>query len=403
MKNPVITLGLSTPGIFLMRHFSKSGIKAYGLDCDEREPGFKSRFGIKKVCPDPEKNGEEFIGFMNNFRKEFDSNPVLIPTADKFVLHLNDYNTELSDKYLFTLPGENLLRKLTSKKSTYELAVQHGFPTPKTCITKDSSALEVFSGNAEFPCILKPEFPESWRTGYLEEFAGGEKVIIVNTAEELFAKYDIIRKYDDRVIVQEIVKGEDKNLHYFVSYCDKNHNCIGSFTGIKERIAPVHFGSASYVNLVYNEELESMSVEWLKKMNFWGISGIEVKKDSRDGKFKLIEVNPRFGLWDETGTKFGIDVAMMSYKELTGESLTPVKNKNINIRWISVHRDIRASAEYIAEGILPLSKIIYSYLDFPIYIADIRLNDPRLAIYFVKNLIKGLIRKLFRKRKEANV
>jgi D-aspartate ligase len=403
MKNPVIILGLSTPGIFLMRHFPKYGIKAYGLDCDEKELGFKSRFGTKMICPDPENNGKEFVEFMINMRRDYDINPVLIPTADKFVLPLNDYEKEFSDKYYYTLPKENLLRKLTSKKSTYELAVQYGFPTPKTCITKDSSELEIFVKDVEFPCILKPEFPESWRSGILEKFVEGEKVVIVNSSEELFSKYDTIKKYDDRVIVQEIIKGDDCNLHYFVSYCDKNQNCIGSFTGIKERIAPVHFGSASYVNLVYNEKLESISIDWLKKMNFWGISGIEVKKDSRDGIFKLIEVNPRFGLWDETGTKFGIDVAMMSYNELTGNILTPVTNTKTNIRWISVHRDIRASAEYVSKGILPLSKIIYSYLDFPIYIADMRLNDPGLTFYLIKKLLKGFFRKLLKKSKKANV
>lgn len=403
MKNPVIILGLSTPGIFLMRHFPKYGIKAYGLDSDTKELGFKSRFGIKKVCPDPEKNGKGFFEFMINLKKEFNVNPVLIPTADKFVLLLNDYNEDLSKYFYYTLPGDNLLRKLTSKKSTYELAVKYGFPTPKTCFTKNASELEDFVNDAEFPCILKPEFPESWRSGYLEEFAGGEKVIIVKTPEELFSKYETLKMYDDRVIVQEIIKGDDSNLHYFVSYTDKNQNCIGSFTGVKERIAPVNFGSASYVNLVYNEELENMSVEWLKKMKFWGISGIEVKKDIRDGKFKLIEVNPRFGLWDEVGTKFGVDVAMMSYNELLGYPIALVKNTKINIRWISVHRDIRASAEYISRGILPLSKIVSSYLDFPIYIADMKWNDPGLTFYLIKNLFKGIFRKLFRKNKSSDV
>lgn len=382
-----------------MRHFPKYGISAYGLDSDSKELGFKSRFGIKKICPDPEKNGKEFFEFMMNLKNDFNVKLILIPTADKFVLPLNDYDEELSKYFNYTLPEDNILRKLTSKKSTYELAVKYGFPTPKTCFTKNASELESFVKDAEFPCILKPEFPESWRSGYLEEFVEGEKVIIVKNSEELFSKYKTLKKYDDRVIVQEIIKGEDRNLHYFVSYIDKNLNCIGSFTGIKERIAPVNFGSASYVNLVYNEELENMSVEWLKKMKFWGISGIEVKKDIRDGKFKLIEVNPRFGLWDEIGTKFGIDMAMMSYNELTGVPLTQVKNTKTNIRWVSVHRDIRASAEYVSRGILPISNIVKSYLDFPIYVADMRLSDPGLTFYLIKNLIKGIFRKLLRKNK----
>lgn len=396
MKNPVIALGLSTPGIFIMKHFPKSGIETYGIDSSINELGFKSKYGIKKLCPDPEKNSRDFFKFMMKLRKEFSENPVLLPTSDKFVLPLNDFAGELSEHFNFTMPKDGILRKLTSKRYSYELALKYGFPSPNTCFVKNVEELDGFVRNADFPCILKPEFPESWRSGFLEEFCGGEKVIIVNSADEVFKKYDTIKKYDDRVIIQEIIRGRDSNLHYFVSYLDKNQNCLGSFTGIKERIAPVGFGSASYVNLTYNEELERISVSWLQKMKFWGISGVEVKKDSRDGIFKLIEVNPRFGLWDETGTRFGIDVAMMAYKELTGQKSEQVKNKKIDFRWISIHRDLRASAEYIKKGLIPIGKIAESYLKFPIYVGDMSFRDTGLTFHLIKSLIRGILRRLFK-------
>ncbi|MCE1165362.1 MAG: hypothetical protein LWX07_08185 [Bacteroidetes bacterium] len=396
MKNPVISLGLSTPGIFILRHFPKFGVPAYGLDSNPGEIGFLSRFGIKNVCPDPEINSREFFEYLVNFRKQFGVKPVLIPSSDKFVLPINDYAEELKEHYLFTMPEGGLLRKLTSKRYSYELAVEHGFPAPKTCFARSVDDLRNFVKGIEFPCILKPEFPESWRSGFLEEYCGGEKVIIVNSAEEIFKKYGTISKYDDRVIVQEIIPGGDSNLHYFVSYMDMNGECLGSFTGIKERISPVHFGSASYVNLIYDEKLKKMSVKWLKDMKFWGLSGIEVKKDARDGEYKLIEVNPRFGLWDETGHKFGVDVAMMCYKELLGGKQEPVEQKNINIRWVSLHRDIRSSAEYVQKGIIPLSDIVRSYFRWPIYVGDMRWNDTKLVMYLIKKLLKGIRKRLLK-------
>jgi len=399
MKNPVIILGLSTPGVSLIRHFPKFGIDSYGLESNEKEPGFYSKYGIKSICPDPEKSGKEFFDFLMRMRRDFNIKPVLIPTADKFILPLNDFSEELSEHFYFTIPKDGILRKLTSKRYSYELAIKHGFPAPKTCFVKDVEELNRFASDVEFPCILKPEFPESWRSGFLEEYCLGEKVIFVNSPDEVLEKYDTIKKYDDRVIVQEIIKGEDYNLHYFVSYMDKNQSCTGSFTGIKERVVPPHFGSASYVNIKYNEELEDQAVKWLKKMKFWGISGVEVKKDERDNLYKLIEVNPRYGLWDEIGTKFGIDVAMMSYKELLGEKIEPVENKNTDIRWISVHRDLRASAEYISQGIIPLGKIAESYLKFPIYISDMKLNDFGMTFHLIKSLVKGIFKRIIKKIK----
>ena len=148
MKNPVISLGLSTPGIFIMRHFPKFGIATYGLDSNPEEIGFHSRFGIKKVCPDPEINSRDFLDYLIKMRKDFELKPVLIPSSDKFVLPLNDFASELSEHYFFTMPEDGLLRKLTSKRYSYELAVKYGFPTPKTCF---ASGLSMASAEASTP------------------------------------------------------------------------------------------------------------------------------------------------------------------------------------------------------------------------------------------------------------
>jgi hypothetical protein len=90
-------------------------------------------------------------------------------------------------------------------------------------------------------------------------------------------------------------------------------------------------------------------------------------------------------------------VAMMSYKELLGEKIEPAINKNIDMRWISIHRDVRASAEYVSKKIIPLSKIAKSYLDFPIYVGDMRYNDLGLTFYLIKNLLRGIFRRIFKR------
>ncbi len=64
------------------------------------------------------------------------------------------------------------------------------------------------------------------------------------------------------------------------------------------------------------------------------------------------------------------------------------------MRWISLHRDIRSSVEYVQKDLIPLSDIIRSYFRWPIYVGDMRWNDPKLVIHLIKGLFRGIKRRL---------
>ena len=62
----------------------------------------------------------------------------------------------------------------------------------------------------------------------------------------------------------------------------------------------------------------------LKALGFHGISQVEFKRDPRDGRYKLMEVNPRLWQWHGLAAACGVDLPLIAYRDLTGEQVEHV-------------------------------------------------------------------------------
>ena len=186
----------------------------------------------------------------------------------------------------------------------------------------------------------------------MKQIPGGtEKSILAETPAALSAAYGEIAELDPDVIITEVIPGEDRDLLYFAFYRSADGR-VWHISGRKERIVPVHFGSASYVVSIQDPVMERISIEFLAKLNYQGLGGIEYKRDARDGKLKLIELNARFGLWDAVGQLGGVDTAYVAYLDAIGEKLPDPRPALPGIKWISIARDFGAFRGYRHEGVL---------------------------------------------------
>jgi peptidoglycan/xylan/chitin deacetylase (PgdA/CDA1 family) len=78
------------------------------------------------------------------------------------------------------------------------------------------------------------------------------------------------------------------------------------------------FGSASFAESEWSPEVARLSTELIGKLGFAGVCGTEYKPDPRDGRWKLIEVNPRPTLWFSLTRAAGCDVVFEAYRDLVG-------------------------------------------------------------------------------------
>lgn len=359
---PAVVTYMSYSGLGIVRSLGRRGIPVYALDPHPKEIGMDSRFCRSKVCPSIGSNEEKHIEYLIHLSETLGQKPVLFPTGDNTVLCYAKYENILKDYFLFTGPERNTIEKLVTKDALSRTALECNIPAPDTYIPSSLSDVNDIASKISYPCIIKPIRSHSWHQESIRKMFGeGRKVIVVRTPAELLNAYTKIAFYDPDVVISEVILGDDSELFYFAFYMSNDYKMLGYFSGRKLRVIPVHFGSASFVESVHVKELYKLSIDFLKKLRYRGLGGIEFKRDARDGKFKLIEFNARFGLWDMLGARCGVDIAYIAYSDTIGKKITQEVEYRTGIKWASIYRDTKAFLNYRKEGLITFRNWLRSF------------------------------------------
>jgi len=164
---------------------------------------------------------------------------------------------------------------------------------------------------------------------------GRQKALRVNDYAELERFYGRFSHLDPVVTIQEWVEGGEESLQIFGSYCNSEHEVLAAFTARKKLQFPALAGTGIVVEAISLPDIVAPSLALLRALCFRGISEIEYKKDSRDGRLYLIEVNPRH--WDQhgLGCAVGVNLTEALYRDITGQPRRPMAQSNRSARWIA--------------------------------------------------------------------
>lgn len=356
-KPGVIVIGGHIQGLGIIRSLGRKGVPVYLLDDKPICVGRFSRY-CKKFIKTPKINAEtEFILFLKKIA--IDSNLkgcILIPTNDAAVCILSKYKQSLEEFYKVPTPSWDVVEYAVNKKLTYAIAKENNIPIPQTIFPENLDDLNDAIDDIVFPVIIKPAvmhiFYEKTKT----------KVIKVATKEELIQEYMKVSSIIDpsQIMIQEIIPGSASNLYSFCSFF-KHGEPFGVFTGKRSRQRPMDFGkSSTFVESTYVPELEELGARLLNAMSYYGLSEIEFKRDPRDGKFKLLEMNARTWLWHSLTIRCGVDFSYLLYKDLIGEEITPITSFRENVKWMHIYTDLGVVIKEIIKGNMGLRDFIIS-------------------------------------------
>jgi D-aspartate ligase len=387
---PAVVLSLYYSGLALVRSLGRRGVPVYAMDHTVTNVGLYSKYAQRYICPDPKIRSERLLKCLKNLRQKAACRPVLFPTGDDYVLFVSQNRGKLDEDFKIVMADRQVQEDLVSKSGLHEIAIRAGIPEPQTFIIKSPNELSYFSEEIPYPCILKPAYSKSWRKPELAALIGRNKVIKVDTPKRLMYWYKKIALIEPRIIIQEVIPGGDDHLYYVPSYLDRNSRILGAFIGRKVRVAPIHFGSASFVETVYDPKLLELNRKLLNSVKYRGLVGVEFKLDPRDDKHKLIEVNARWGLWDGLGAYCGVDLAHIAYLDALGKKVEPVSTYRAGKKWFSLDRDLSAFLQYRKEGSLNLRNWLAT-LSFSMMHACFAWDDLRPSLKLVKNNLDKLM------------
>lgn len=357
-STPVVILGLETHGsIGIMRTLGRMGVSVYGIDPDDKTVALSSAYCRGKFIWDINTAPPlQTVDFLRDVARAIGKRPLLIPTADEGAVFVAENAAALSEFFLFLRPGARLIKSLISKESMYFLAKLHDIPTAETAFPKSRSDVVDFLRTAAFPIMLKGI------DGNLLKRRTGKKMVIVQNADELLKRYDELEDpAAPNLMLQEYIPGGEDTIWMFNGYFNEQSECLAAFTGKKIRQSPVYTGATSLGICLSNPVVEQTTKTFMKSVGYKGILDIGYRYDARDGRYKVLDINPRIGATFRLFVgRRGMDVARALYLDMTGQSVpqdVPIEGR----KWVVEFNDIKSCRAYRRDRRLSFADWIRSY------------------------------------------
>lgn len=320
-KFEVLVVGTDFFGYYWARSFYEQyGIKPYIIGNFKAGQTSDSKI-VKEIRIEPNLyNRETFVSSIIQYAKDIKQvNPekeiLFIPNSDHFMRYAIEYEEELKPYMHFNLPRKELLDDLMLKENFYKLAEEHGLPIPKTLIHPADQ--EWTESIESFPVVVKPSSAVGWTE---LKFKGQKKVYLCRDENQLRNVLDTIREvgYKENLIVQEYIAGGDSELWDAVTYSNTKGKTqfinLGQVVLQEPDIAAV--GIYTAVISRYNEEIMKKIENFLNAIGYTGFANFDMKRDPRDGRLKVFEVNIRTGRGSFSAEQMGESLAYNLVEDL---------------------------------------------------------------------------------------
>jgi D-aspartate ligase len=342
-KPGALVVGGDHPGLGVARSLGRRGIRVCIIDdarCISSYSKYVERVVRVKDLRDERKTVDSVleVGRGLNLR-----NWVLLPTRDETGAAFSKNCRELEKFFRVPVPEWNTIKWAWDKKSTYELSGKLDIPCPKTFNV--ASAKELPSLYNRLPLAVKPAIKEHF---FYETRA---KAWRANTIDELHALFAKAQRQisTEEILLQEIIPGNGTSQYSFCAFF-KDGRSHSTMVARRERQHPIEFGrAATYVESIDEPIVEELAERFLKAIDYYGIAEVEFKRDFRDGKFKLLDVNARIWGFHSLGAAAGVDFPYLLYADQLGEATSQCRGKP-GVGWVRLITDIPTAVSGMLRG-----------------------------------------------------
>jgi D-aspartate ligase len=316
VSTPVVVLPSGHhAGLGIARSLGRLGIPVYSVDEAAWEPAFSSRYCAGRfVLNGKNRSSGEYLSGVLNIGRKLGNRPLLIPTTDREAVWAADNAAALGEVFRFPERDATLVHTLCDKSRMQELAQSTGVATAACVVPRSKDDVSRFSETASFPVMVKAIDAERLR-GRL----GRTKKLISTAPELLEVSMRALDSETPNFLIQEFIPGED---WMFDGYFDSNADCLFGVTAKKVRRFPPQTGVTSLGMCLWEETVYETTIAFMKAIGYRGIVDIGYRRDSRNGQFRILDVNPRIGctfrLFAATN---GMDVVRALYLESTGQAV----------------------------------------------------------------------------------
>ena len=395
-RPPAIVVGRDQTGLGMLRCLHAAGIPAY-VACPRGSLITHSRWyrptpGSTAWDGDPSPLADQILCEMPLHRA------VLITGRDDAALWAADVPFgPLSNRFLVSSSSRETLETMQSKARFGEFLGRTHIPHPRTFTIRTTADIEHVPFGELDRVFIKPVDSQKFVR------ITGVKGIWVRDRSEFERIWEKLEARSLHVIAQEYVPGEPSD-HYFIDgFRDRHGVLTGLFARRRLRIYPPHFGNSSYCTSIPLGEIAEARDhlhELLQLLRYRGIFSAEFKRDSRDGKLRILEINTRAWWYVEFAARCGVNVCRMAYEDALGSQVTRAPARYATgVGCTQLSRDIRAVLKRSQGQRISLHRAVAQW--YRGYFSAFRLDDPLPGLWtmwkeasnVVRNFVTGYGRK----------
>lgn len=370
-RTPAIVMGRGYTALGALRSLVAAGIPAY-VACPPDDLVTRSRW--YRPTPGATRwNGTVGPHALEILRAMPLTRAVLIPCADDIALWLSSIaGTDLADRFRVSSSPRESLEILQDKSRFGAFLARHGIAHPRTYPISTLADIGAIPFEELDRVFIKPADSQSFSQIL------GAKGIWATTRDEFETIWRRLDSEGFKVIAQEYVPGSAAD-HYFVDgFRDRNGGLAGLFARKRSRLHPADFGNSSYCESIpladVGEAVDSITA-LLERLRYRGIFSAEFKRDSRNGTFRILEVNTRAWWYVEFAARCGINVCAMTVDDANDLPLPPSpRDYRTGVGCVNLLEDIKAVRAQPSAVRMPLSRLLRQWSGA--YFHVFRLADP---------------------------
>ncbi|HET7728976.1 MAG TPA: hypothetical protein VFK48_02980 [Usitatibacter sp.] len=358
-RPPVVLLG----GINLVRTLGLAGLQAIVASSDPAEPALASRYCTAgwRLPPADQHDArlESLVSLGDRLACFYGRRIPLMYGSDDALELIYAHRERLERYYLLSLSDRDVAENLIAKDRFQAFAGERGLPVPRALAWEGDGpgSLRAATG----PVVAKPRRKVDWHHSPLchRLFNGDGKARVFGSGAEA-AAHPVAAMYHEQLAFQEYIPGDDRELWSYHGLAGEDGEVLLDFVGRKVRTYPAGNGESAFIELAHDEGLLRAGRDVARRCPLRGVFKMDFKRDPRDGRWYLLEVNARYTLWHYLGAMNGVNLMKASYDHLVHGARPTAATYGTRYRWLSLALDFKAYREMASRGELSLPRWIAS-------------------------------------------
>lgn len=335
---------------------------------------------------------EAALGALLRERSRGWSGRVVFPTNDASLLALARLRESLPGLRVVA-PSPDVAHAILSKDETDAHARAVGIDVPRFWGPADASTCE--RDDLCFPVVVKPLESHSFAARF------GCKLFFARDRAELSAAVARVAEAQTPARILEFVPGGDDAFYNYCVYLDADGEPRAGLGMHKLRKSPPLFGVCRVAEPWPDDGLREPTVELLRRIGYRGMANAEYKRDPRDGRFRLMEVNGRPFLMAGVARRAGVDLVRLAWSEALGAPLPQADFNGWRGHWIHLHADLLYALMFRRVEKLRLRDYLKPYLRSPTFAVWSARDPLPFAAQWTRTVRAGVRMAVDPQRREA--